>query len=307
MHDKVVDNPATAQLSIWRGEPIRGETGSGAGDLRGDIVRQISIAAVCAASMVVTACAGDKQVDLDPKIMSTVRHITLVGPADPVPLAVVTQNELNAQQAVTAAAAIPFAGVLGAALAGGVAGAISAEVARETSKPLNDAAAAEKYSYAADFQGALSTALKASGYDVSTATVDHKAMGFAAKLDGVGGDLIVDAVASATCTDVHAGKGNAHFRPVINVQVKLTRPGEITPVMNKSFLYDDAIVASDAFRIKGDPHYDVADYATLKGDIKACLAGIKASATPLANAVIAVVAAQNAPAAPPAAPAVASK
>ena len=252
------------------------------------------VAVMGAAALVVTGCAGDKTVELDAKNIAAVHHITVVGPTDPVPLAVTTQNEINAQRAVTAAAAIPFAGVLGAAVAGGVAGGIAGEIARETSKPLNDEALAEKYSYAAAVQTALVAALKADGYDVSTATVEHKYAQFAEKLDGVGAsDLIVDAVATATCTNVDAG-ATAHFRPVVHLQVKLMRPGEATPIMNKGFTYDDAQAKYDAFQIKGDPAHDVADYATLKTNIKACLDGIKASADPLALAVAGVVAAPKA-------------
>lgn len=243
--------------------------------------------------MVVAGCA-EQQVELDPKNISNVHRVTLVGPSDPVPIAVVTQNEVNAQRAVQAAAAIPFAGVLGAALAGGVAGAISAEVARETSKPLNDEVAVEKYSYAASIQDALVAALKTDGYDVSTVSIKHKPLGFAEKLDGVGGqsDLIFDAVVSATCTNVGSGE-KVHFRPVVNVQVRLSRPGATSPIMNKTFVYDDALAKPDAFQVKGDPQYDIADYAALKANVKGCLDGIKASAVPLSKAVAAVVATQK--------------
>jgi len=252
------------------------------------------VAAICVAALTVASCAQDRQVELDPKNLSNVHHITLVGPADPVPIAVVTQGEVNAQRAVSAAAAIPFAGVLGAAVAGGVAGGIAAEVARETSKPINDEVLAEKYSYAAALQAALVTALKTDGYDVSTASVDHKPGRFAEQLQGVGGqsDLIVDAIASATCTDVSPG-AKPHFRPVVHLQLRLTRPGAADPIMNKDFVYDDAVAAPDAFSIKGDPQYDIADYGALKANIKGCLDGIKASAAPLANAVAGVVAMQK--------------
>jgi hypothetical protein len=260
----------------------------------GGVVKQLSITATCVAALAVAGCAHDRQVDLDPKNISTVHRITVVGPSDPVPMAVVTQGEVNAQRAMTAAAAIPFAGVLGAAVAGGIAGGISAEVARETSKPLNDGVAAEKYSYAAALQEALATTLKAEGYDVSTASLQHKPGRFAERLDGVGGqsDLILDIVASATCTDVQAGK-NPHFRPVVHARVKLTRPGDPAPIMDKSFLYDDALTNADAFQIKGDPQYDIADYAALKANIKGCLDGIKASAPSLANAIAGVVVARK--------------
>jgi hypothetical protein len=233
-------------------------------------------------------------VNLDPKAMSNVHRIAVVGPADPVAVSVATQREVDAQRAVQAASAIPFAGVLGAAVAGGVAGAISGEIARETSKPLNDEIAAEKYSYAAALQDSLVTTLKAGGYDVSVASVEHRTGRFAEKLDGVGGqpDLIVDAVASASCTDIGAGD-KRHFRPVVRVQVKLTRPGQANPIMSETFVYDDAVAAPDAFNIKGDPQYDIANYAALKANIKGCLHGIKASATPLATAVAGVVVVQK--------------
>jgi hypothetical protein len=262
--------------------------------MKNSVVAVMSITAV-----VVAGCAGTQQVELDHKAMSNVHHVTVVGPLDPTPMAVVTQNEINAQRAMTAAAAIPFAGVLGAAVAGGIAGGIAAEVARETSKPLNDEVAAEKYSYAGDIQSDLVNALKASGYDVSTVALEHKPGRFAEKLDGVTGqtDLIVDAVATATCTNVANGRGSgsdkAHFRPVVRVQVKLMRPGQTAPLMNKVFVYDEETLAPDAFQIKGDPQYDIADYATLKTNIKACLTGIKGTAAPLAKAVADVVGAQK--------------
>jgi hypothetical protein len=255
---------------------------------------KLRVAAVaCASALVVAGCA-ESPVELDSGKISSVRNVVVVGPGDPVPIAVFTQTELNAQRAMTAAAAIPFAGVLGAAVAGGVAGGISAEIARETSKPLNDEVAAETYSYAAALQDALVVALKADGYDVSTAPLPHKFGRFADKLDGVSGqpDLIVDAVVSATCTDVAPG-AKAHFRPVVRMQVKLTRPGDTAPIMNESFVYDDALAKLDAFHIKGDAQYDIADYHALKANIKGCLDGIKASATPLAAAVAEVVAAKR--------------
>jgi hypothetical protein len=262
-------------------------------------MKQNLVAVMSVTALILAGCAGTKQVDLDPKSMSSVHHITVVGPPDPVPMAVVTQGEVNAQRAVTAAAAIPFAGVLGAAVAGGVAGGIAAEVARETSKPLNDEIAAEKYSYAATMRDELVTALKADGYDVSTATVERKPGRFAEKLDGVGEtDLIVDAVASATCSNVgaesKAGAGErAHFRPVAQLQVRLMRPGSAAPIMSKTFVYDDTFSDSTAFMIKGDPQYDVADYAALKANIKGCLDGIKATAAPLAKAVANIVVVQK--------------
>ena len=209
-------------------------------------------------------------------------------------MAIVTRREVDAQRAMSAAAAIPFAGVLGAALAGGVAGGISAEVARETSKPLNDDVAAEKYSYATSLRNELVNALKADGYDVATASLEHKPGRFAEKLDALGGqsDLVLDIVASATCSDVDAGK-SPHFRPVVRARVKLTRPGDPSPIMDKDFLYDDALAKPDAFQIKGDPRYDIADYAALKANIKGCLQGIKASVPALANAIISAFAAQK--------------
>jgi hypothetical protein len=257
-------------------------------------MRLNSAAVMCVSALVVAGCAQVNQVELDPSKISNVHRVTVVGPSDPVPIAVATQGELNAQRAMTAAAAIPFAGVLGAAVAGGVAGGISAEIARETSKPLNDEVAAERYSYAVALQDALVAALKADGYDVSTSSLEHKPGRFAEKLEGVGGqpDLIIDAVASATCTDIEAGE-KAHFRPVVRVQVKLTRPGDTNPIMNESFVYDDATAKLDAFHIKGDAQYDIANYGALKANIKGCLDGIKASATPLAAAVAGVVAAQR--------------
>ena len=128
----------------------------------------------------------------------------------------------------------------------------------------------------------LVTALKADGYDVSTATIERKPGRFAEKLDGAGQtDLVVDAVASATCSNVgaesKAGAGErAHFRPVAQLQeVRLMRPGSAAPIMSKTFVYDDTFSDSTAFMIKGDPQYDVADYAALKANIKGCLDGIK--------------------------------
>ncbi len=258
-------------------------------------MKQKLAAVMSVAALVVTGCAQNSQVELDPKTVSNVHRITLVGPADPIAIAVVTQGELNAQRAVAAAAAIPFAGVLGAAIAGGVAGGISAEVARETSKPLNDEVALEKYSYAAAMRDAVAAELKGAGYDVTAVAVEHKLGGFAEKLDGVGGgqtDLIIDAVATASCTDVGTDQ-KAHFRPVVHLLVKLTRPGEANPIMNKDFVYDDETAALDAFHVKGDSQYDIADYAALKANVKGCLEGIKASAPTLAKAVASVVAAQK--------------
>jgi hypothetical protein len=253
-------------------------------------MKRILVAAICVAALVVSGCVDNRQVELDPKNVTNVHRITVVGPPDPVPISVLTQREVNAQMAVSAAAAIPFAGVLGAAVAGGIAGGITAEVARETSKPLNDEVAAEKYSYAAAMRDALVTALKADGYEVSVVSLDHKPGRFADKLDGVGGqtDLVVDAVASATCSNVGGGK-ETHFRPVVHVMMRLTRPGAATPIMNKTFLYDDTLAKPDLFQIKGDPQYDIADYAALKTNIKGCLDGIKASADPLAKALAGVV------------------
>ena len=117
-------------------------------------------------------------------------------------------------------------------------------------------------------QDGLVTSLKTAGYDVSTASVEHKPGRFAEKLDGVNGqsDLIVDAVVSAGRTeDIGAGE-KAHFRPVVNVHVKLTRPGDTSPIMDKVFVYDDATLATpDAFHIKGDPQYDIAGLQRAEG------------------------------------------
>lgn len=251
-------------------------------------MKKNSIALFCSVALVLVGCA-ETPVELDPKNMNNVHRIAVVGPTDPVAVAVTTQREVDAQRAVQAASAVPFAGLLGAAVAGGVAGAISAEIARETSKPLNDEIKAEKYSYAVALEDSLVATLKADGYDVSTVPVEHKMGRFAEKLDGVDGkpDLIVDAVATASCTDIAAG-AKRHFRPVVRVQVKLTRPGQEKPIMSKTFVYDDAVAAPDAFDIKGDPQYDIANYAALKANIKDCLNGIKASAIPLATAVASV-------------------
>ena len=253
-------------------------------------MKRILVAATSVAALLVAGCATETQVDLDAKAISSVHRITVVGPSDIVPMAVVTQGEVNAQRAMMAAAALPFAGVLGAAVAGGVAGGISGEVARETSEPLNREVLAEKYSYAASLQDALVSSLKADGYDVSTAKVEHKVARFAEKLDGVGDkpDLIVDAFASATCTDVGSGD-KPHFRPVVTLQVKMTRPGDTAPILSKTFVYDETLPA-DAFHVRGDAKYDIADYGALKANIKGCLDGIKASADPLAQAVAGVVA-----------------
>src|SRR5690348_13483040 len=108
-------------------------------------MKHVSSALLCGTAFLVSACATEKEVTLDQKSLTGVHRIAVVGPADPVAIAVTTENEIAAQRAVSAAAAIPLFGVLGAAVAGGVAGAISAGIAQETSEPLAKKVEAEHY------------------------------------------------------------------------------------------------------------------------------------------------------------------
>ena len=80
-------------------------------------MKQSLAAAICVAALVITGCAEVNQVELDPKNISNVHRVTVVGPSDPVPISVTTQREVTAQAAVSAASAIPFAVVPGAAVA----------------------------------------------------------------------------------------------------------------------------------------------------------------------------------------------
>ena len=249
-----------------------------------------AIAVVCTAAFVIAGCAQNKQIELDPRNLSTIHRVVVVGPADPAPFSVTTQREADAQAAVAAAAAVPFLGVLGAGIAGGIAGAISAEIAKETSKPLNDEVAAEHYMFGSAFQDAIAIALRNDGYEVSLATVDRKApTSLAEKYDALAGqaDLVVDAVVVARCSNVGPAKA-AHFRPVVAVTVRVIRPGDKAPIMQKTFVYDDETAKPGAYEITGDPQFDIADYDALKANIGQCLAGIKSSVTPLAQAFAAV-------------------
>ena len=94
-----------------------------------------TFAALCGTALLVSGCATQKDVELDQKKISpSVHRIAVIGPADPVTINVNTENEARAQRAVAAAAAIPFAGVLGAAIAGWRRrGNLGGDRARETS------------------------------------------------------------------------------------------------------------------------------------------------------------------------------
>jgi len=249
------------------------------------------IVVVSAVAFVIAGCAQNKQIELDPRNLSTIHRIVIVGPADPIPFAVNTQREADAQAAVAAAAAVPFLGVLGAGIAGGVAGAISGEIARETSQPLNHEVATENYLFGSAMQDAMATALRNDGYEVSLGKVDRKApTSLAEKYDALAGqaDLVVDAVAFARCSNVGPAKAS-HFRPIVTMTVRVTRPGDKAPIMQKTLDYDDEIEKPGAYAIKGDPQFDIADYDALKANIGGCLAGIKSSVTPLAQAFAAII------------------
>ena len=247
--------------------------------------------AICAAALVASGCAGTPDTVLDAKALTGAHSAVVVGPDDPVSIAVDTQADANARAAMAAAAAIPFAGVLGAAVAGGVAGAIVAEIHKETTQPLLDAAQAEKYQLGSAMKDALVTALQSDGYNASAGQIVRKSVtDFPANYDSLKGqtDLVVDVAASAMCTDIDSGK-SSHFRPVVRMTVILAHPGDKKVLMRKSFVYDDAAAKPDAYNIKGDPQFDIPDYKALKANIGECLKGIKSGVTPLAQALAAVL------------------
>lgn len=253
-------------------------------------MKRVSLALLCGTALLISGCATEKEVALDQNNLTGVHRIAVVGPADPVPLVVTTENEVRAQQAVSAAAAIPFAGVLGAALAGGVAGAISAEIARETNEPLAKKVEAEHYQLGNAMQVAMTDALKSNGYDASEVTFTRKDAGFPKDYDSIKDqtDLVLDAMATATCTNVNSGD-KSHFRPVVTMNVRLFRTSDHTVLMRKQFLLDDAVAKPDTFNIKGDTQFDQADYDTLKNDVGKCLDGVKAAVPVLTQGIAATL------------------
>ncbi len=246
-----------------------------------------SLAVLCGAAVLVCGCAGQKDVELDQTKLTGVHRVAVVGPADPVPVVVFTEREAAAQKAVAAAAAIPFAGVLGAAIAGGVAGGISAEIARETSEPMARKVEEEHYRLGDAMQASLVASLKSSGYDATAVAFTHENPAkFPANYDSIKdqADLVLDATATATCSNVDSGK-NTHFRPVVVMNVHLVRASDHTIVMHKQFVLDDATAKPDAYHIQGETTFDLADYDALKANVGKCLDGVKAAVPVLTQTV----------------------
>jgi hypothetical protein len=246
-----------------------------------------TIALLCGTALLVTGCASDKEVNLDQNALTKVHRIAVVGPVDPVPVGVTTQSEANAQKAISAAAAIPLFGVLGAAVAGGVAGAISAEIAKETSEPLAKRVEAEHYKLGGAMQASVVDSLKSQGYDAAPVTITREDPGkFPKNYDGMTdqADMVFDATASALCSNIDSGD-KEHFRPVVAMNVRLYRTSDHTVVMRKVFLLDDATAKPDAFHIKGEAQYDLADYDALKADVGKCLDGVKAAVPQLTQGI----------------------
>lgn len=253
-----------------------------------------SFAVLCTA-LLVSACAAPKEIEPDQKSLAGVDRIAVVGPSDPVPVGVTTENEIDAQRAVAAAAAIPVLGVLGAAVAGGVAGAVSAEIARETSEPLAKKAEAENYKLGDAIEVSLVDALKNEGYDASEISIPQKkANELPDNYDSIKdqADVVLDATATAVCSNVDSGD-QSHFRPVVTIDVRLERTADKTVLMRKHFVLDDAVAKPDAYHFRGDTQYDLPDYDALKADVGKCLDGVKAAVPLLAQGVAATLAHQT--------------
>jgi hypothetical protein len=243
-------------------------------------MKRETLAALCGAAVLVSGCATQKDVELDQKNLTTVHRIAVVGPADPVAITVFTKRQAEAQQAMAAAAAIPFAGVLGAAIAGGVAGGISAEIARETTEPIAKKVEEEHYKLGDAIETSMVTSLKNAGYDASTIAFAHESNStkFPANYDSIKDqtDMVLDVMASAVCTNVNSSD-DSHFRPVVTVNVHLVRTADNKIVMQKQFVLDDATAKPDAFHIRGEATFDLPDYDALKADVGRCLEGVKAA------------------------------
>ncbi|HTT98437.1 MAG TPA: hypothetical protein VMF58_10330 [Rhizomicrobium sp.] len=250
-------------------------------------MKRNTLAALCGAAVLVSGCASQKDVELDQKNLASVHRIAVVGPADPVAITVFTQRQAEAQQAMAAAAAIPFAGVLGAAIAGGVAGGISAEIAHETSEPMAKKVEEEHYKLGDAMQTALVASLKSGGFDATTVVLTREDPAkFPENYDSIKdqADLVLDATASAVCSNVGSGK-TSHFRPVVTMNVHLVRASDHTIVMHKQFVLDDATAKPDNFHIVGESTYDLPDYDALKADVGKCLDGVKAAVPVLTQTV----------------------
>ena len=132
-------------------------------------------------------------------------------------------------------------------------------------------------------------ALKNAGYDATEISFARKDAGkFPDNYDAIKDqtDLVLDAMASATCSNVNSG-GTSHFRPIVTMTVHMFRTSDHTLVMHKQFVLDDATLKPDAFHIKGETTFDVADYDTLKADMGRCLDGVKAAIPVLTQTVAA--------------------
>ena len=248
--------------------------------------------AMLGAAVLVSGCAGQKDVELDQTKLTGVHRVAVVGPADPVPVAVFTERQADAQKAMAAAAAIPFAGVLGAAIAGGVAGGISAEIARETSEPMAKKVEEEHYKLSEAMQASLVASLKSSGYDATAVSFTRaNPAKFPDNYDSIKdqADLVLDATATATCSNVDSGK-STHFRPVVVMNVHLVRASDHTLVMHKQFVLDDATAKPDTYHIQGETTFDIPDYDALKADVGKCLDGVKAAVPLLTQSVAATLA-----------------
>jgi len=252
-----------------------------------------TIAALCGAAVLVSGCAGQKDVELDQTKLSGIHRVAVVGPADPVAITVFTKRQAEAQQAMAAAAAIPFAGVLGAAIAGGVAGGISAEIARETTEPMAKKVEEEHYKLGDAIETSMVTSLKSAGYDASTIAFAHDASSykFPANYDTIKDqtDLVLDVMASAVCTNVNSSD-DSHFRPVVTMNVQLFRTSDHSVVMHKTFVLDDATAKPDAFHIKGESTYDLLDYDALKANVGKCLDGVKAAVPVMTQDIVTALA-----------------
>ena len=193
---------------------------------------------------------------------------------------------------MAAAAAIPVLGVLGAAIAGGAAGAISGEIARETSEPLAKKVEAEHYLLGDAMQLSLIDALKSHNYDAVKISFARKnANEFPDNYDSIKdqADIVIDATAAAICSNVDSGD-KSHFRPVVTMDVRLFRTADHVVLMRKHFILDDATAKPDAYHIKGETQFDLPNYAALKADVGKCLDGVKAAVPVLTQSIAATLA-----------------
>ncbi len=243
-------------------------------------MKRETLAVLCGAAVFVSGCAGQKDVELDQTKLTGVHRVAVVGPVDPVPVAVFTERQADAQKAMAAAAAIPFAGVLGAAIAGRHCG---RNLGRDRARDVRT-----------DGQEGGRRALHAGRGDAGLAgrVPEEQRLrrhgGFVHACEPVQNSRTITTASRTrpiSCSmpwrrrraAMWTRAKNTHFRPVVVMNVHLVRAADHTIVMHKQFVLDDATAKPDAYHIQGRNHVRSGRLRRAEADVGKCLDGVKAA------------------------------